>query len=81
MKEKNLPDDINKKSLDELTKIANQIITKLENTSDLETSIQDYQKLIKLNNFIESKFNVSSKEISNNFKKKIFSLKNERKIK
>ena len=81
MKEKNLTDDINKKSLDELTKIANQIITKLENTSDLETSIQDYQKLIKLNNFIESKFNVSSKEISNNFKKKIFSLKNERKIK
>ena len=42
MKEKNLPDDINKKSLDELTEIANQIITKLENTSELETSIQDY---------------------------------------
>ena len=81
MKEKNLPDDINKKSLDELTEIANQIITKLENTSELETSIQDYQKLIKLNNFIELKFNVSSKEKSNQFKKRISSLKNEKKIK
>ena len=81
MKEKNLPDDINKKSLDELTEIANQIITKLDNTSELETSIQDYQKLIKLNNFIELKFNVSSKEISNQFKKRISSLKNEKKIK
>ena len=60
MKEINLPDDINKKSLDELTEIANQIITKLENTSELETSIQDYQKLIKLNNFIELKIKVSS---------------------
>jgi len=56
MNEKNLPDDINSKSLNELTELANKIIEKLENEKDLGNSIDEYQKLLKLNNFIEKKF-------------------------
>ena len=47
MKEKNLPDDINSKSLNELTELVNKIIEKLENEKDLENSIDEYQKLLK----------------------------------
>ena len=83
MKEKNLPDDINSKSLNELTELANKIIEKLENEKDLENSIDEYQKLLKLNNFIEKKFNKTNKEISEITKSKIeniVSKKNEKKI-
>ena len=52
MKDKNLPDDIQNKSLNELTELANNIIENLENKKDLESSISDYQMLIKLNNLI-----------------------------
>ena len=45
MNEKNFPDDINSKSLNELTKLANEIIDNLENEKNLENSINDYQKL------------------------------------
>ena len=71
MNEKNLPDDINSKSLNELTEIANKIIENLENENDLEGSINEYQNLLKLNNLIEKKFQKSSKEISENTKMKI----------
>ena len=83
MNEKNFPDDINSKSLNELTKLANEIIDNLENEKNLENSINDYQKLIKLNNLIEKKFKKSSKDISENTKSKIkeISKKNENKIK
>ena len=50
MKDKNLLDDIKSKTLNELTELANNILKKLENEKDLETSINDYQTLIKLNN-------------------------------
>ena len=83
MKEKNLPDDINSKSLNELTELANKIIEKLENEKDLENSIDEYQKLLKLNNFIEKKFHKTNKEISEFTKSKIkniISKKNEKKI-
>jgi len=83
MKEKNLPDDINSKSLNELTELANKIIEKLENEKDLENSIDEYQKLLKLNNFIEKKFHKTNKEISEVAKSKIkniVSKKNEKKI-
>ena len=50
MKDKNLLDDIKNKSLNELTELANNIIEKLENEKNLELLINDYQKLIKLNN-------------------------------
>jgi len=84
MNEKNLPDDINSKSLNELTELANKIIENLENKKDLESSINEYQKLLKLNNLIEKKFQKNSKEISENTKSKIINIKkkkNERRIK
>ncbi len=84
MNEKNLPDDINSKSLNELTELANKIIENLENEKDLESSINEYQKLLKLNNLIEKKFKKNSKKISENTKSKIINIikkKNERRIK
>ena len=71
MNEKNLPDDIVSKSLSELTELANEIIEKLENEKDLENSVNEYQKLLKLNNLIEKKFHTTNKEISEDTKTKI----------
>ena len=71
MKDKNLPDDIKEKSLDELREILNSLLTKIETSPNLENSADDYQKLIKVNNLIEKKFQSLSKEISNNSKLKI----------
>ena len=70
MKDKNLPDDNNSQSLEELTNDANNIIELLENEKDLQNSIDSYQKLIKLNNIIEKKFQRNSKEINEKTKKK-----------
>ena len=83
MNEKILPDDIELKSLSELTDIANRLIQKLENKKNLEESIEDYQYLMKLNNIIEKKFQKDSKNISESTKLKIEELtskKNEKKI-
>ena len=71
MKDKNLPDDIKAKSLEELREILNSLFTKIETSPNLENSADDYQKLIKVNNLIEKKFQSLSKEISNNSKSKI----------
>ena len=71
MKDKNLPDDIKAKSLEELREILNSLLTKIETSPNLENSAEDYQKLIKVNNLIEKKFQSISKEISNNSKLKI----------
>ncbi len=71
MKDKNLLDDIKNKSLNELTELANNIIEKLENEKNLELLINDYQKLIKLNNLIERKFQNTSREISQETRNKI----------
>tara|TARA_B100000700_G_scaffold91531_1_gene103256 strand:- start:1812 stop:2066 length:255 start_codon:yes stop_codon:yes gene_type:complete len=84
MKEKNLPDDIKDKSLNELTELANSIIESLEKEKDLENSISKYQNLIKLNNLIEKKFRNTSKEISSITREKIQKIlkkKNEKRIK
>ena len=56
MKDKNLPDDIKNKSLNELTELANNIIKNIENEKDLESLMNEYQNLIRLNNLIEKKF-------------------------
>ena len=83
MNEKILPDDIETKSLSELTDIADRLIQKLENKKNLDESIEDYQYLIKLNNIIEKKFQKDSKNISESTKLKIEELtskKNEKKI-
>ncbi len=71
MKEKNFPNNNNSESLDELTKEVNQIIESLEKEKNLENSIEDYQKLIKLNKIIEKKFQTNSKDISSETKNKI----------
>ncbi|MDA9647443.1 exonuclease VII small subunit [Candidatus Pelagibacter sp.] len=64
MKDKNLPLDNNKASLDELTDQANQIIETLENEKDLNNSFDSYQELLRLNNIIEKKFHKSLKSLS-----------------
>ena len=71
MKEKNFPNNNKPESLDELTKEVNQIIESLEKEKNLENSIEDYQKLIKLNKIIEKKFQTNSKNISSETKNKI----------
>ena len=71
MKDKNFQNNINSKSIDELTIELNQIIENLEKEKNLDNSIEDYQKLIKLNNIIEKKFQAESKNISTETKNKI----------
>ena len=70
MKDKNLLDDIENKSLEELKNLANEIIENLEKKS-LEDFTQNYQELIKLNNFIEKKFQQETRTISRKTKEKI----------
>ena len=71
MKDKNFQNNINSKSIDELTMELNQIIENLEKEKNLDNSIEDYQKLIKLNNIIEKKFQAEAKNISTETKSKI----------
>ena len=71
MNEKILPDDIESKSLSELTDIADRLIQELESKKNLEEFIDDYQYLMKLNNIIEKKFQKDSKNISESTKLKI----------
>ena len=71
MKDKNLPDDNNSKSLEKLTQEINRIIEELEKKEDIKNSLDDYQKLIQLNNIIEKKFQRKSRSISQNIKEKI----------
>ena len=81
MKDKNLPPDNNSQSLEELTKDANNIIESLEAEKDLQSSIESYQELLKLNNIIEKKFHKTSKMINEETKikiKSIISKKNEK---
>ena len=71
MKEKNFPNNNSLDSLEELTKEVNQTLETLEKEKNLENSIEDYQKLIKLNKIIEKKFQANSKNISSETKTKI----------
>ena len=84
MNEKNLPDDIASKSLNELTDLADEIIKNLENENNLENKSEDYTNLLKINRLIEKKFQKNFKEISDktNFKIKNIKLnKNAKKVK
>ena len=84
MNEKNLPDDIESKSLNELTDLVDEIIKNLENENNLENTSEDYTNLLKINRLIEKKFQKNFKEISDktNFKiKDIKSNKNAKKAK
>jgi hypothetical protein len=71
MKDKNLPPVNNPQSLEELTKEANNIIESLEAKKDLQSSIDSYQELLRLNNIIEKKFHKTKKIINEETKKKI----------
>ena len=70
MKDKNLPNEYNSLSLEELTNKAIKMIEELENQNDLESSIEKYQDLLKLNSIIEKKFQKNIKNISEKTKKK-----------
>ena len=71
MKEKNIPNNYNTLSVEELTNLADKMIEDLENQKDLDVSIEKYQKLLKLNNFIEKKFKDNVKNIKEKTKEKI----------
>ena len=81
MKDKNLPDDNNSKSLEKLTEEINRIIEELEKKEDIKNSLDDYQKLIQLNNIIEKKFQRKSRSISQNIKEKIENINNKKNVK
>ena len=63
MKDKNLPLDYDNRTLEELTDEANQMIKSLEEKDDLDNSVESYQELLKLNNFIEKKFQKNLKKV------------------
>ena len=83
MKDKNLPNDYNSLSLEELTIKVNKMIEELESQNNLENSIEKYQDLLKLKSIIEKKFQKSAKIINEKSKKniiKIIEKKNAKKI-
>ena len=81
MKDKNLPDDNNSKSLGELTKEIINMVEKLEKQKDIKNSLDDYQKIIKLNNIIEKKFQKKTKTINLNIKEKVENVINKKNVK
>ena len=65
MKSKNILGEIKSKSLKQAKEEINDILSKLEKKdADLATSLDDYQRLIQLNNHIDSLFKNRFKEIS-----------------
>ncbi len=72
MKNKNIQADVKSKSLKEAKKEINDILTKLEKKDvNLGDSIEDYQKLIQLNNHVDTLFKKRVKEISGLNKKTV----------
>ena len=64
MKSKNIPVDIRTKSIKEAQNEIKQIIEKLENTeTNLEDSIEQYNRMIQLNYHIQDQFKQKGKEI------------------
>ena len=71
MKDKDLPNDYESSSLEELTIQADKLIEDLESQKDLQNSIDKYQNLIKLNNIIEKKFKKKAIDINTTTKENI----------
>ena len=70
MKTENIPADIKSKSLKETREEIDAILIKLENQhTNLDYSIRDYQRLIKLNQHIEILFKERFKGIKEKNKK------------
>ena len=64
MKNENIPAEVKSKSLKEARDEINDILNKLENKDvDLTDSLDDYKRLIQLNNHIDSLFKKKVKEI------------------
>ena len=83
MKDKNLPNNYNLLSLEQLTNVANKMIEELENQKDLENSLDKYQELLKLNNIIEKKFQINARAINEKTRENIIKIsakKNAKKI-
>ncbi|MDC3104355.1 exodeoxyribonuclease VII small subunit [Candidatus Pelagibacter bacterium] len=65
MKNENIPAEVKSKSLKEARDEINEILDKLESKDvDLSSSIQDYKRLIQLNNHIDNLFKKKVREIS-----------------
>ncbi len=74
MKSKNIPADIKLKSIKEAQNEIKEIITQLEsNETNLEDSMERYNRMIQLNNHIQGKFRIKADEIKKSLvvKKKI----------
>ncbi len=72
MKIKNIPADIKSKSLKEARDEINKILVKLEsNILDIDSTEQEFKRLVNLNKHIESLFREKSKDLSNNKEFKI----------
>ena len=83
MKDKNLPNNYNLLSLEQLTNVAIKMIEELENQKDLENSLEKYQELLKLNNIIEKKFQNNARAINEKTRENIIKItakKNAKKI-
>ena len=64
MKSENIPVDIRTKSIKEAQNEIKEIIKKLENTdTNLEDSIEQYDRMMQLNYYIQDQFKQKSKEI------------------
>jgi exonuclease VII small subunit len=76
MKSKNIPVDIKFKSIKEAQNEIKEIITNLEdNNTNLEESMDKYNRMMHLNEHIQEQFQIQLKEIRNsNFKDKKDSL-------
>ena len=66
MKSKNIPEDIRSKSVKEAQNEINEIIKRLESADvNLENSINEYNRMMQLNNHIREQFRLKAKEINN----------------
>ena len=64
MKSKNIPADIRAKSIKEAQNEIKEIIEKLENTeTNLEDSIEQYDRMMQLNHHIQDQFKQKAHEI------------------
>ena len=64
MKFKNIPADIKSKSIKDAQNEIKHILSNLENTeTDLEKSVDQYDRMLQLNNYIQEKFRKKLSEI------------------
>ena len=78
MKSKKIPPDIKAKSTKEAQNEIKDIIEKLENKeTNLENSVNQYNRMVQLNHYIQDLFKKKTKEINKNilYKRKILSKK------